>query len=47
MEVLSRNLVPYMFARVSLGKATAEESGAMTAYELKRIWRRWRRAGKV
>lgn len=47
MEVLGRNLVPYMFARVSLGKATAEESVAMTAYELKRIWRRWRRAGKV
>lgn len=46
-EVLQRNLVPYMFARVSLGKATAEESVAMTAWELKRIWRRWRAAGKV
>ena len=47
MEALDRNLVPYMFARVSLGKATAEESVAMTAYELKRIWRKWRAAGKV
>ena len=47
MEALGRNLVPYMFARVSLGKATAEESVAMTAWELKRIWRKWRAAGKV
>ena len=47
MEALNRNLVPYMFARVSLGKATPEESVAMTAYELKRIWRKWRAAGKV
>ena len=47
MEALTRNLVPYMFARVSLGKATAEESVAMTAWELKRIWRKWRAAGKV
>ena len=31
MEALNRNLVPYMFARVSLGKATPEESVAMTA----------------
>lgn len=47
MEALGRNLVPYMFARVSLGKATPEESVAMTAWELKRIWRKWRAAGKV
>lgn len=47
MEALNRNLVPYMFARVSLGRATAEESVAMTAWELKRIWRKWRAAGKV
>jgi multiple sugar transport system substrate-binding protein len=47
MEALNRNLVPYMFARVSLGQATAEESVAMTAWELKRIWRKWRAAGKV
>jgi multiple sugar transport system substrate-binding protein len=47
MEALGRNLVPYMFARVSLGKATAEESVAMTAWELKRIWRKWKVAGKV
>jgi hypothetical protein len=37
MEALDRNLVPHMFARVSLGKATAEESIAMTAWELKWI----------
>jgi multiple sugar transport system substrate-binding protein len=47
MEALSRNLVPYMFARVSLGKATAEESVEMTAWELKRIWRKWKAVGKV
>jgi multiple sugar transport system substrate-binding protein len=47
MEAMSRNLIPYMFARVSLGKATAEESVAMTAWELKRIWRKWKAAGKV
>jgi hypothetical protein len=47
MEALTRNLIPYMFSRVSLGKATAEDSVAMTAYELKRIWRKWRAAGKV
>jgi hypothetical protein len=47
MEAMNRNLVPYMFARVSLGKATAEESVAMTAWELKRIWRKWKAAGKV
>ncbi len=47
MEALNRNLVPYMFARVSLGKASAEDSVKMTAWELKRIWRKWRAAGKV
>ena len=47
MEAMNRNLVPYMFARVSLGRATAEESVAMTAWELKRIWRKWKAAGKV
>jgi multiple sugar transport system substrate-binding protein len=47
MEALSRNLVPYMFARVSLGKATAEDSVKMTAWELKRIWRKWKAAAKV
>ena len=47
MEALGRNLVPYMFARVSLGKASPEESVKMTAWELKRIWRKWRAAGKV
>jgi len=47
MEALTRNLVPYMFARVSLGKASAEDSVAMTAWELKRIWRKWKAAGKV
>jgi multiple sugar transport system substrate-binding protein len=47
MEAFSRNLVPYMFARVSQGKATAEDSVAMTAWELKKIWRKWKAAGKV
>jgi hypothetical protein len=28
-------------------KGDPEESVAMTAYELKRIWRKWRAAGKV
>ena len=47
MEARSRNLVPYMVARVLLRKARAEESVAMTAWELKRIWRKWRAEGKV
>lgn len=47
MEVFSRNLVPFMFARVSQGQATAEDSVAMTAWEMKRIWRKWKAAGKV
>jgi multiple sugar transport system substrate-binding protein len=47
METFARNLVPYMFARVSLGRTTPEDSVAMTAWEMKRIWRKWRAAGNL
>jgi multiple sugar transport system substrate-binding protein len=46
-EVLDRFLVPRMFAQVSQGKATAAESVRATAAEMKRIWAKWRAAGKI
>lgn len=46
-EVMDRFLIPQMFARVSRGELSAEESVAATSRELKQIWARWRRAGKV
>ena len=46
-ETLDRFLVPSMFAQVSQGKATAEDSVRATAAEMKRIWAKWRRAGKI
>ena len=46
-ETLDRFLVPRMFAQVSQGKATAAESVRSTAAEMKRIWAKWRAAGKI
>ena len=46
-ETLDRFLVPRMFAQVSQGNVTAEDSVRETAAELKRIWVRWRAAGKI
>ena len=46
-ETLDRFLIPQMFAQVSRGNVSAEESVRATAYEMKRIWRKWRAAGKL
>ncbi|HEU5207598.1 MAG TPA: hypothetical protein VFT94_08320, partial [Gaiellaceae bacterium] len=46
-EVMDRFLIPQMFARVSRGEMSAEDSVRTTAQEQKQIWSKWRRAGKV
>jgi multiple sugar transport system substrate-binding protein len=46
-EVLSRFLIPQMFAQVSQGKMGAAESVRATASELKRIWAKWKAAGRI
>jgi multiple sugar transport system substrate-binding protein len=46
-EVLESFLVPRMFAQVSQGRMSATESVSATAAEVKRIWARWRKAGKI
>src|SRR5262249_31407694 len=46
-EVFDRFLVPQMFAQVSQGRTTAADSVRATAAEMKRIWAKWRAAGKI
>ena len=46
-QVLDTFLIPRMFARVSQGQMTAAESVRSTAREMKRIWAKWRVAGKI
>ena len=46
-EVLDTFLIPQMFARVSQGTMSAEDSVRATASEMKRIWAKWRAAGKL
>ena len=46
-EVLETSLVPRMFAQVSQGRMTAAESVRASAAEARRIWKRWRKAGKI
>ena len=46
-EALETYLVPRMFAQVSQGRMTAAESVQATAAEARRIWKRWRKAGKI
>ncbi len=46
-ETLESFLIPRMFAQVAQGRMTAAESVSATARELKAIWARWRRAGKL
>ena len=46
-EVLETYLVPRMFAQVSQGRMTAAESVRATAAEATRIWKKWRKAGKI
>ena len=46
-ETLDRFLVPQMFAQVSQGRSSAEDSVRATAAEMTRIWKKWRAAGKI
>ena len=46
-EAFDRFLIPRMFAQVSLGQMTAAESVRATAAEMRAIWAKWRRAGKI
>jgi multiple sugar transport system substrate-binding protein len=46
-EVLDTYLVPRMFAQVSQGRMTPEESVRAAGAEAKHIWAKWRNAGKV
>jgi multiple sugar transport system substrate-binding protein len=46
-EVLDTFLVPRMFAQVSQGTMSAEDSVRSTATQMKRIWAKWRAAGKI
>ncbi|TML71829.1 MAG: hypothetical protein E6G14_01410 [Actinobacteria bacterium] len=46
-ETLDRYLIPHMFAGVSQGRLTAAESVRSTAGQMKRIWAKWKAAGKI
>ena len=46
-ETFDRFLIPQMFAQVSQGKMTAADSVRSTASEMKRIWAKWKAAGKI
>jgi multiple sugar transport system substrate-binding protein len=46
-EMFNKFLVPQMFADVSQGKKTAEQSVADTAAAMKQIWSKWKQAGKI
>ena len=46
-EVFDRFLIPRMFAQVAQGKLSAAESVSATATEMRGIWSKWRKAGKV
>jgi multiple sugar transport system substrate-binding protein len=46
-ETLDRFLIPRMFAQVSQGKLSAADSVRSTTSELKKIWAKWKAAGKI
>jgi multiple sugar transport system substrate-binding protein len=46
-EVFSKYLIPQMFARVSQGKMSAQESVRDTASVVKDIYAKWRKRGKI
>jgi multiple sugar transport system substrate-binding protein len=46
-ELFAKYLIPQMFAQVSQGKLSAEDSVRSTAAEMKGIWAKWRAAGKI
>lgn len=47
IEVFSKFLIPQMFAQVSQGKMTAEESVRQTSAQVKEIYARWKQRGKI
>jgi multiple sugar transport system substrate-binding protein len=46
-EMFNKFLIPQMFADVSQGKKTAEQSVADTNAQMKQIWAKWKSAGKI
>ena len=46
-EAFDTFLIPRMFAQVSRGTMSAEDSVRSTASEMRQIWARWRAAGKI
>ena len=45
--MFNKFLVPQMFADVSQGRKTAEQSVADTAAAMKQIWAKWKAQGKI
>jgi multiple sugar transport system substrate-binding protein len=46
-EVLTNSLIPNMFAQVSQGKMSAEDSVAQTKAQINQIYAKWRARGKI
>jgi multiple sugar transport system substrate-binding protein len=46
-EMFNKYLIPQMFADVSQGKKTAEQSVADTNAQMKQIWAKWKAQGKI
>jgi multiple sugar transport system substrate-binding protein len=46
-EALETYVIPRMFAQVSQGRMTAAESVRVAGAEARRIWTKWRKAGKL
>jgi len=46
-EALETYVIPRMFAQVSQGRMTATESVRVAGAEARRIWTKWRKAGKL
>src|SRR5439155_24362672 len=46
-EMFSKFLVPQMFAQVSQKKMTAQEADNAAAHEIKGIYAKWRKLGKI
>jgi multiple sugar transport system substrate-binding protein len=46
-ELFNKFLIPQMYAQVSQGKVSAEDSVKSTARQIKTIYAKWRQAGKI
>ena len=46
-EVFTKYLIPQMYAQVSQGKMSAQDSVKSTAKQIKAIYAKWRKAGKI